>query len=150
MTPGIEHEISGDVLLELDVSILKEEMGITAFGKRMRIANAIVELKRPASFSSEPQLPQNAAPFSPRTGTGCMGMQMGMGMGSNGHMGQQGSNGMEYPYSYPPSGATSPGMGMSMNGKRYEESVSVISGGGGDDGLKVPVRMGFVIFGVCY
>lgn len=49
-----EHEITGDVLLELDVGILKEELNITAFGKRIRIANAILELRRPASFSSDP------------------------------------------------------------------------------------------------
>jgi len=113
----------------------------------MRIANAIVELKQPASFSSEPQPPQNAAPFGPRTGTGStggsIGMQMGQVMGNNGHMRQQGSNGIEYPYTSLPNVTASPGMRMSMNGRRYEKSVSVISGGGGNDGLKVPVRMGF-------
>ncbi|KAF8513895.1 hypothetical protein JB92DRAFT_2830233 [Gautieria morchelliformis] len=55
----VEHEITGDVLLELDVGILKEELNITAFGKRMRIANAIVELRRPASFSSDPAVFHN-------------------------------------------------------------------------------------------
>lgn len=45
----LEHEITGDVLLELDGSMLKEEMGITALGKRMRIQNGIVEIKRPIS-----------------------------------------------------------------------------------------------------
>jgi SAM domain (Sterile alpha motif) len=54
-----EHEITGDVLLELDVGILKEELNITAFGKRMRIANAILELRRPASFSSDPAVFHN-------------------------------------------------------------------------------------------
>lgn len=47
-----EHEITGDVLLELDVNLLKE-LHIPAFGKRMRISNAILELRRPASFSAE-------------------------------------------------------------------------------------------------
>ncbi|KAI6127371.1 hypothetical protein EDD16DRAFT_1751122 [Pisolithus croceorrhizus] len=43
----IEQEITGDVLLELDINLLKTEIGIVAFGKRMRIANAIAELHRP-------------------------------------------------------------------------------------------------------
>ncbi|KAE8227137.1 hypothetical protein CF319_g335 [Tilletia indica] len=40
-----EHEISGDVLMEMDVVILKE-IEITAYGKRLKVANAIKELKR--------------------------------------------------------------------------------------------------------
>lgn len=40
-----EQDITGDVLLELDVDLLKTEIGIVAFGKRKRIANAITELK---------------------------------------------------------------------------------------------------------
>ncbi|TFK28998.1 hypothetical protein FA15DRAFT_700565 [Coprinopsis marcescibilis] len=47
-----EQEITGDVLLELDVNVLKTEIGIAAFGKRMRIANAITELRRPPSIRS--------------------------------------------------------------------------------------------------
>jgi len=42
-----EQDITGDVLLELDVDLLKTEIGIIAFGKRKRIANAIAELKKP-------------------------------------------------------------------------------------------------------
>ncbi|KAI0313113.1 sterile alpha motif/pointed domain-containing protein, partial [Amylostereum chailletii] len=42
----IEQEITGDVLLELDINVLKSEIGIIAFGKRMRIANAITDLRR--------------------------------------------------------------------------------------------------------
>ena len=45
-----EQEITGDVLLELDVNLLKIEIGIMAFGKRMRIANAITDLRRPPSI----------------------------------------------------------------------------------------------------
>ena len=45
-----EQEITGDVLLELDVNLLKSEIGIMAFGKRMRIANAITDLRRPPSI----------------------------------------------------------------------------------------------------
>lgn len=49
-------------MLELDVNLLKTELGIVAFGKRVRTANAIAELRRPPpSPSSEPQM---AAPPS--------------------------------------------------------------------------------------
>ncbi|WVQ95020.1 hypothetical protein IAU59_002112 [Kwoniella sp. CBS 9459] len=53
-----EHEITGDLLLELDANLLKE-LDIPQFGKRMRIAAAISELRRPGSAissSSQPQL----------------------------------------------------------------------------------------------
>ncbi|KAJ1018448.1 hypothetical protein NDA18_006601 [Ustilago nuda] len=39
-----EHEISGDVLLEMDINILKE-IEIVAFGKRFQVANGIKELR---------------------------------------------------------------------------------------------------------
>lgn len=59
----IEQEITGDVLLELDINLLKAEIGIVAFGKRMRIANAIAELRRPPSIifpdTQSPQHPQS-------------------------------------------------------------------------------------------
>ncbi|KAG2143625.1 hypothetical protein DEU56DRAFT_791632 [Suillus clintonianus] len=58
----IEQEITGDVLLELDINLLKAEIGIVAFGKRMRIANAIAELRRPPSIifpDVQPQHPQS-------------------------------------------------------------------------------------------
>ncbi|KAI1795003.1 hypothetical protein LXA43DRAFT_993043 [Ganoderma leucocontextum] len=45
----IEQEITGDVLLELDANVLKSEIGIAAFGKRVRIMNAISEIRRPPS-----------------------------------------------------------------------------------------------------
>jgi hypothetical protein len=51
----LEQEITGDVLLELDVGILKSEIGIVAYGKRIRIANAIAELRRPPSVLSSEQ-----------------------------------------------------------------------------------------------
>ncbi len=38
------HEISGDVLLEMDINILKE-IDIVAFGKRFQVANGIKELR---------------------------------------------------------------------------------------------------------
>ena len=55
---SIEQEITGDVLLELDINLLKAEIGIVAFGKRMRIANAISELRRPPSII----FPDNQSP----------------------------------------------------------------------------------------
>lgn len=48
-----ENDITGDVLLEMDVNMLKE-LDIPAFGKRMRIANAIAELRRQGSEPSSP------------------------------------------------------------------------------------------------
>ncbi|KAF8194933.1 hypothetical protein BJ912DRAFT_1085595 [Pholiota molesta] len=45
----VQQEITDDVLLELDVNLLKSEIGIMAFGKRMRIANAVADLRRPPS-----------------------------------------------------------------------------------------------------
>jgi SAM domain (Sterile alpha motif) len=64
----IEQEITGDVLLELDVAVLKSEIGITAYGKRMRIWNAITELRRPPSLmsSSAEQLTRGGS-FSQRS-----------------------------------------------------------------------------------
>lgn len=41
-----DNDITGDVLLELDHSALKDELGIGAFGKRARIVKAVGELKR--------------------------------------------------------------------------------------------------------
>ncbi|KAG9101848.1 polar growth protein [Ceratobasidium sp. 370] len=41
-----ENDITGDVLLELDGAALKDEIGITAFGKRSRLLKAIAELKQ--------------------------------------------------------------------------------------------------------
>jgi hypothetical protein len=41
-----EQDITGDVLLELDLGLLKSEIGVTAFGKRKRIANAIEDLRK--------------------------------------------------------------------------------------------------------
>ncbi|KAK0230188.1 hypothetical protein IW262DRAFT_1336895 [Armillaria fumosa] len=60
-----EQEITGDVLLELDVNLLKTEIGIMAFGKRMRIANAITDLRRPPSiiYSDHPDQPSPPSPM---------------------------------------------------------------------------------------
>lgn len=53
-----EQEITGDVLLELDVNLLKTEIGVMAFGKRMRIANAITDLRRPPSVEYPDPVPE--------------------------------------------------------------------------------------------
>ncbi|EPQ58889.1 hypothetical protein GLOTRDRAFT_135903 [Gloeophyllum trabeum ATCC 11539] len=68
----IEQEITGDVLLELDANLLKSEIGIAAFGKRVRIANAIQELRRPPSIVYSDHQPSNiitqASPSQPSQG----------------------------------------------------------------------------------
>ncbi|KAL1940059.1 hypothetical protein VTO73DRAFT_9394 [Trametes versicolor] len=61
----IEQEITGDVLLELDANILKSEIGIAAFGKRVRIVNAIAELRRPPSVTESE--PHHAPALTPRS-----------------------------------------------------------------------------------
>ena len=67
-----EQEITGDVLLELDATVLKTEIGVVAFGKRVRIANAITELRRPPSvnYSDQPVSPllPNPHPVLPSPG----------------------------------------------------------------------------------
>lgn len=45
----IQQETAGDALLNLDATSLKTEIGIVAYGKRFRIANAIEDLRRVAS-----------------------------------------------------------------------------------------------------
>ncbi|KAH9854887.1 hypothetical protein C2E23DRAFT_816005 [Lenzites betulinus] len=60
-----EQEITGDVLLELDANILKTELGIVAFGKRVRIVNAISELRRPPSVTESE--PHPAPALTPRS-----------------------------------------------------------------------------------
>ena len=45
----VEQEATGDALLNLDATSLKTEIGIDAYGKRFRIANAIDDLRRVAS-----------------------------------------------------------------------------------------------------
>ena len=55
----VEHEITGDILLKLDVDLLKAEVGVMGFGKLMCIANAITDLRWPASrvYSGHPKGP---------------------------------------------------------------------------------------------
>ncbi|ORY90693.1 hypothetical protein BCR35DRAFT_299255 [Leucosporidium creatinivorum] len=71
-----EHEISGDVLLEMDVAMLKE-IDLIAFGRRVHIYNAIKELKArvpkparadvasPSLSGYEPDSPGNLSFASP-------------------------------------------------------------------------------------
>jgi hypothetical protein len=59
--------------LELDATILKTEIGVMAFGKRVRIANAIAELRRPPSVNYSdhhvsPVLPNPHSPMAPSPG----------------------------------------------------------------------------------
>ncbi|KNZ53671.1 uncharacterized protein VP01_316g11 [Puccinia sorghi] len=56
----IEHEITGDVLLELDVNALKE-IDLTAFGRRVKVIKAIEELKKTMLV----QKPNQPSPLSP-------------------------------------------------------------------------------------
>ncbi|BEI83227.1 hypothetical protein CcaverHIS002_0310950 [Cutaneotrichosporon cavernicola] len=67
----VEQDITGDVLLELDANLLKE-LDIPQLGKRLRIAAAINELRRPPSAVSNKasqlqtqQTPQSASPGPP-------------------------------------------------------------------------------------
>lgn len=75
LTTMAEHEISGDVLLELDANLLKE-LDIIAFGKRMRIAAAISELRRPSSMvsSSSQQFSPSGLPTHMSPGVSLRGM----------------------------------------------------------------------------
>ncbi|KAI0071841.1 hypothetical protein K474DRAFT_1629965 [Panus rudis PR-1116 ss-1] len=56
----IEQEITGDVLLELNAEVLKNEIGIAAFGKRVRIVNAIDQLRAPPAPQAQLSQPHSA------------------------------------------------------------------------------------------
>ncbi|GAA5962155.1 hypothetical protein JCM21900_006986 [Sporobolomyces salmonicolor] len=64
LTKFAEHEISGDVLLEMDVVMLKE-IDLVAFGRRVHIYNAIKELKSRRSMQSSVS---SAGMLSPMSG----------------------------------------------------------------------------------
>ena len=65
LTPNFsEQDITGDVLLELDLDLLKTEIGILAFGKRKRIVNAIAELKKPSPAPEPEPIAQSDSLFS--------------------------------------------------------------------------------------
>ncbi|CAD6887614.1 unnamed protein product [Tilletia controversa] len=64
-----EHEISGDVLMEMDVVILKE-IDIVAYGKRLKVANAIKELKRSLRETGSGHGEDGMAPHTPGNESG--------------------------------------------------------------------------------
>lgn len=68
-----EHEITGDVLLDLDANLLKE-LEIPQFGKRIKIANAIAELKAPQAAT--PAATAAPAPVATRQSSFRSGMGM--------------------------------------------------------------------------
>jgi len=69
-----EHEITGDLLLELDANLLKE-LDIPQFGKRLRIAQAISDLRRPPStLSSSSQQPSPGMPVNDSSAMSTRGM----------------------------------------------------------------------------
>jgi SAM domain (Sterile alpha motif) len=59
----IEQEVRGDVLLELDVGVLKSELGIVEYGTHIRIMDAISELRRPSSVLSYEPPARPRSPF---------------------------------------------------------------------------------------
>ncbi|KAG8736802.1 polar growth protein, partial [Ceratobasidium sp. 423] len=52
-----DNDITGDVLIELDGPALEDELGVTAFGKRMRLLKQIGELKREDEKPKEKEKP---------------------------------------------------------------------------------------------
>lgn len=58
----IEQEAAGDALLSLDITKLKNEIGIFAYGKRIRIASAIADLRRTANIMFSPSAKQRTRP----------------------------------------------------------------------------------------
>ncbi|KAF9266108.1 hypothetical protein L218DRAFT_996886 [Marasmius fiardii PR-910] len=58
-----EQEITGDVLLDLDINVLKNEIGIMAFGKRARLVTAINELKKSMGVGSDAGSPVGPSPL---------------------------------------------------------------------------------------
>jgi len=65
----VEQEIAGDALLNLDVNKLKTEIGIVAYGKRVRIESAIAECRRLAKVMSssaiQPMRPEPSSQVGP-------------------------------------------------------------------------------------
>ena len=74
ITLTTEHDITGDLLLELDTNLLKE-LDIPQFGKRVRISQAISELRRPSSMvSSASQQNPSGMPNSGSSAMSARGM----------------------------------------------------------------------------
>ncbi|KAG8759220.1 polar growth protein [Ceratobasidium sp. 423] len=55
-----ENDITGDALIELDGLALKDKLGVTAFGKRMRLLKQIGELKREDEKAKQQQEKENS------------------------------------------------------------------------------------------
>lgn len=107
----VEQEITGDVLLDLDVNLLKTEIGILAFGKRARIANAITELRRPPSVVYSDHTPAQSQSTSqpPTYGYSHSHSQ------SFQSSGQVSLHSPMYPVGFSPTGPPSTGYGMVMS-----------------------------------
>jgi len=60
-----EQEITGDLVLELDVNLLKSAISAMAFGKRVAIANAITDLRREPSIKYSDHHISSSEPSSP-------------------------------------------------------------------------------------
>ncbi|KAK7470077.1 hypothetical protein VKT23_001518 [Stygiomarasmius scandens] len=129
-----EQEISGDVLLDLDVNVLKNEIGVMAFGKRVRIANAIAELKNQMQAQKavpEPELlPQT--PLNQSFNGGGMGMGVGIGFPAQSplsatfsHTHSRNQSQAHSHHSFP----GTPGTGGTGTGGSFKDSYSVHSAG---------------------
>jgi hypothetical protein len=116
-----EHEISGDVLLEFDANMLKE-IDIVAFGKRMKIASAISELRRPPSFESSDAVslnPQSISQFSMIGGQSTLS--------SAPHSAQHFNSGVAFPQSTPQASPSMLASSISMPQMAYIHPTSNIS-----------------------
>lgn len=64
-TKSTEQEITGEVLLRLDTDMLKNEIGIRALGKRLRVASSITDLRQcPISSPSNSSITKTPLPPS--------------------------------------------------------------------------------------
>lgn len=113
-----EQEITGDVLLELDANVLKTEIGILAYGKRIRIANAIAELRRPPSIEFSDHFGSNNP--SPLHTQSLFGGLSGAGMAPTTHSRSQSQS--QSHHSFP---ASTPGTHFKH---RHSQSVQSSSG----------------------
>ncbi|KAG5641510.1 hypothetical protein DXG03_004839 [Asterophora parasitica] len=126
-----EQEITGDVLLELDVNLLKTEIGIMAFGKRMRIANAITDLRRPPSivYSDHPEHSPSLGPHSPLSATQSHSRHQSQSHSHYSFPGASANRGIPYAQSAPGSSLGSPmfygGNGAAYAGSTGQESPGV-------------------------
>lgn len=129
----IEQEITGDVLLELDVNVLKSEIGILAYGKRMRISNAISELRRPPSVvsssaeqSTRPGSFLHSSPLAPQHGKMPSSAPMSSsGFGSlSGHEGPYSGN-LAGTSSMPPRRDSDPGVLRSTVDKATDSNATI-------------------------